>query len=141
MPVHRVGSTELCTNTTGFAAAQCSRDNGDIAAHQGAGHCPKGTKRNSAVGPQDRLITGVQQGRGRAMLQFWEARTLLLTPSRVPPLMTLPRVSPTHSRITKKSLFFLVWSRIFCLLFHGLCVPSKSTYSYRCLVKTLTNQE
>lgn len=57
------------------------------------------------MGPQDGLITGVQQGRGRAVQQVWEERSLLLTAPRVPPLMTLSRVSPTHSRITKNLLF------------------------------------
>lgn len=56
------------TTTTGFAAAQCSGDgNGDVAAHQGAGRGPKGTKKNRLAGPQGRPITrSARQGKGEA---------------------------------------------------------------------------
>lgn len=81
------------------AAIQCSCDrNGDTAAQQGAGHGPKGMERSSLEGAWDRLIM--------TMLQFQEARSLLLTALCAPPLVTLSSANTTHKRIKKNPPFF-----------------------------------
>ena len=134
----RESSTEQRTTTMGFAAAQCSGDHSrDVEAHQGAGHGPKGTTRNSPAGPRDVLITSVQQGRGRAMLQYQESRSLLLTALHTPALMTLSRASPLTIGLRKILFFPGLFPKILPSLPQALC--TKSSYSQRCLVESLTN--
>lgn len=69
----------------GFCCCLSGDSNTDVAT-QSIGHGPKGTKGNSPAGAGVRMVKGVQQGRGRAVLQFQGARALLLTVSTPSPV-------------------------------------------------------
>lgn len=103
------------------------------------GHGPKETKGNSSAGPGDRLITCIQQGRGRAAVSGSKSSAAYRTSSGTPPVACTGVVP--HIIGLRKIPFFLPSSQKFCLLFHGPCVPFKSNYSHRCSVEDLTNHE